>query len=412
MVTLTLLLVVIEVIVLLLLTSIPLYSLANENIQELVDIIPVVDISAVITANSDGLIGTEFCSAVTTVSTVIDKACRSVGFFYIRNHSVSIQLQTELESIARQFFLLSIDMKNEISMSKGGRAWRGYFSVGEEVTSAIADQKEGIYFGTEEAMPIDNKPLHGPNLWLNNSIGTTMKSSVLTYMNEMKLRGQLLMRTIACSLGMSTNADSTNTDRNVDPVELFTNKFEKPTQLFRIFNYPPHNSSFGEKSMGVGEHTDYGYLTLLKQDNSGGLQVKDVNGNWLNAPPIDNTFVVNLGDALEHNLQGLYRATPHRVQQRQHATSDRLSMPYFFDPNFDSVMSSMVPFLRQQDQDYILEMKRQREAGSMSYQKRWDDSDPALFEGTYGDYLLRKVSKAFPELAEEQQIRSDVSGEL
>ena len=98
---------------------------------------------------------------------------------------------------------------------------------------------------------------------------------------------------------------------NIDP-SLFGSAFADPTVLFRIFNYPPHNSKFGERSQAVGEHTDYGYLTVLKQDPSGGLQVRGRDGAWIEAPYIENTFVINLGDALEHCTGGLIRATPHR----------------------------------------------------------------------------------------------------
>jgi isopenicillin N synthase-like dioxygenase len=91
---------------------------------------------------------------------------------------------------------------------------------------------------------------------------------------------------------------------------------------------------------GVGEHTDYGYLTLLLQDNSGGLQVKLANGSWIDAPPIHGSLVVNLGDALEHNTGCLIKATPHRV--RHTSSSNRMSFPFFFDPSFSKRMESIV----------------------------------------------------------------------
>jgi isopenicillin N synthase-like dioxygenase len=95
----------------------------------------------------------------------------------------------------------------------------------------------------------------------------------------------------------------------------FGEAFADPTMLFRIFNYPPHNPVFGELSQAVGEHTDYGYLTILKQDASGGLQIRGqgMNAGWIDAPYVENTFVINLGDALEHCTGGLIRATPHRL---------------------------------------------------------------------------------------------------
>jgi isopenicillin N synthase-like dioxygenase len=205
-----------------------------------------------------------------------------------------------------------------------------------------------------------------------------MRSAVLQYMQEMKRLGRLLMKTIACSLNVQDNN--------------FFAQFDFPTELFRIFNYPPHHDRFPADSMGVGVHSDYGYLTILKQDDSGGLQVRSLYDAdvWIDAPPVDGTFVINLGDALEHATKGLFRATPHRVLQRVNATQGRISMPYFFDPSFDSEMVSVV---------------LQEEASQAQHQERiasrWDKLDPLAFKGSYGQYLLNKVSKAFPKLFAE-----------
>ena len=142
--------------------------------------IPVIDISALIpgSANLDDL------SA--TIKNIED-ATQRVGFFYISNHGVSIELQAKLEILSRQFFSLPIEEKRKIDMSKGGKAWRGYFGVGDELTSGIPDQKEGIYLGSEDAEdhPL---PLHGPNLW-PSELGTDFKETVLEYMEEMKKIG-------------------------------------------------------------------------------------------------------------------------------------------------------------------------------------------------------------------------------
>src|SRR5439155_5219325 len=85
---------------------------------------------------------------------------------------------------------------------------------------------------------------------------------------------------------------------------------------------------------GVGEHTDYGLLTLLRQDDVGGLQVKTASG-WIEAPPVPGSFVCNIGDMLDRMTGGFYRSTPHRVRLNT-SGRDRLSFPLFLDPDFDA----------------------------------------------------------------------------
>jgi isopenicillin N synthase-like dioxygenase len=133
----------------------------------------------------------------------------------------------------------------------------------------------------------------------------------------------------------------------------------------------------------VGEHTDYGLLTLLAQDAAGGLQVKTARG-WIDALPIAGTLVCNIGDMLDRLTGGLYRSTPHRAKNV--SGQGRLSFPFFFDPAFDAVVRPLPERATQIIDD--------RET-------RWDGESVHGFSGTYGDYLLGKVSHVFPELRRE-----------
>jgi isopenicillin N synthase-like dioxygenase len=150
-----------------------------------------------------------------------------------------------------------------------------------------------------------------------------------------------------------------------------------PTILFRIFHYPPAPPD--DEGGGVGEHTDYGLLTILRQDEHDGLQVH-AGGRWVDAPPIPGSFVCNLGDMLEKMTAGRYRSTPHRV--RNTSGAGRLSFPFFFDPSWDAEVEAAV----------------QAAGNDAAGRPRWDGADVHEFAGTYGDYLLRKVAKVFPDL--------------
>jgi isopenicillin N synthase-like dioxygenase len=150
--------------------------------------------------------------------------------------------------------------------------------------------------------------------------------------------------------------------------------------LFRIFHYPPVPPD--EDGWGVGEHTDYGLLTLLAQDGTGGLAVRTPHG-WVDAPPIPGTFICNIGDMLDRLTGGWYRSTPHRV--RNTSGRDRLSFPFFFDPDFCAEVPPLPGAART----------------APSGEARWDSQDLRAFNGTYGDYLLGKVARVFPQLRDE-----------
>lgn len=297
-------------------------------------------------------------------------ACRDLGFFYATGHGIDSALIAQLESTSRAFFALPEGEKNEIAMVRGGRAWRGYFPVGGELTSGKPDRKEGLYFGTE--LTADDPrvrrglPLHGVNQFPARP--KELRNLVLDYLEAASKTAHALMEGIALSLELED--------------DYFYRHYTKdPTILFRIFHYPSVAAS--SPDWGVGEHTDYGLLTLLAQDANGGLQVKTSRG-WIEAPPIPSTLVCNIGDMLDRLTGGLYRSTPHRAKNV--SGRGRLSFPFFFDPGFDAQVRPLP-----ERASRIVEDK----------DARWDRQSVHAFSGTYGDYLLTKVSHVFPELRRE-----------
>ncbi|HEV3226718.1 MAG TPA: 2-oxoglutarate and iron-dependent oxygenase domain-containing protein, partial [Acidimicrobiales bacterium] len=256
----------------------------------------------------------DLAHGVDAVAEQIDVACRDTGFFFVVGHGVPAALLRRLDASAREFFALGEAEKSVIAMRHGGRAWRGWFPVGAELTSGRPDQKEGLYFGQER--PPSDLPLHGPNLFPARP--ASMREAVLEYMRTVTELGQRVLSGMALALGL---------DRDWFAVHLTS----EPLVLFRIFHYPPLSTI--DNGWSVGEHTDYGLITILAQDTSGGLEVRGRDG-WIDVPPIPDAFVVNLGDMLERMTGGRYKSTPHRV----HNTSgvDRLSFPLFLDPAWDA----------------------------------------------------------------------------
>lgn len=322
--------------------------------------LPVIDVSP--------LLGNDEARRRATAE-AIGVACRDLGFFYVSGHAITPDTLAALDGASRRFFALQEAEKLKIAMSEGGRAWRGFFPVGGELTSGRPDIKEGIYFG--EDLGADDPrvkaclPLHGANLYPERP--AELRSAVDDFMRGAERSAHAILEGVALSLGLDA--------------QYFRRTYtSQPTQLFRIFHYPASSASEG---WGVGEHTDYGLLTLLAQDDIGGLQVKtpsESGGGWIDAPPIPDTLVVNIGDMLDRLTGGAFRSTPHRVLNA--SGRSRLSFPFFFDPGFDA---RIVPLPGRAAED---------DSG-----QRWDRANLHAFQGTYGDYLIAKVGKVFPDLA-------------
>jgi isopenicillin N synthase-like dioxygenase len=315
--------------------------------------VPVIDVAGLVAGHDDPAVGA-----------ALDRACRDMGFFYVSGHGVDDALQQRLDDAARAFFALPEATKGEISMASGGRAWRGWFPLGGELTAGRPDSKEGLYLGaelsTDDPRVATGTPLHGPNLF--PAAVPELRAAVLEYLEALTALGQAVLRGMAVGLGL--------------PAGWFHQHLTAdPLVLFRIFRYPPTAPGWG-----VAEHTDYGLLTILRQDDGGGLQVRAPSG-WIDAPPLPGTFVCNLGDMLERLTGGRYRSTPHRV--RNTGDRDRLSFPFFLDPGWDA---EVVP------------VPLPGEA-SAETQARWDGEDVHSLSGTYGDYLWTKVRRVFPELS-------------
>jgi isopenicillin N synthase-like dioxygenase len=307
----------------------------------------------------------------TEVAARIGQACREHGFFYIVGHGIPAALKERLVQVSRSFFDLDLETKMGLRMERGGRAWRGYFPVGGELTSGQPDLKEGLYFGAElgadHPLVQAGTPLHGQNLFPETL--PQLREVVLDYMAAMTRLGHVLMAGIALSLGLART--------------YFADRYTaEPLVLFRIFHYPPDPArDGGAERWGVGEHTDYGMLTILLQDDTGGLEVKS-RSQWLPAPPVPGSFVCNIGDMLDRMTRGLYRSTAHRVRNRTHR--GRLSFPFFFDPNLHAEVRP-------------IELSGAAERAD-DQAERWDHASVHAFQGTYGDYLLAKVARVFPLL--------------
>jgi isopenicillin N synthase-like dioxygenase len=254
-------------------------------------------------------------------------AAQSVGFFYVKNHSVSKTLIEDAFAVSGDFFSRATEDKERIRVTD---RHRGFLSVGQAKMqgSATKDLKESFIWGREfssDALTLlaDN-PLVGSNQW--PQFVPRMPQVLNAYFERCVDLGQSLLRVFAVAL-------------DADP-EYFADSFDCTISRGSTLYYPPQPPQLGDKQFGVAPHTDYGCLTLLYQDQVGGLQVLGTQGNWIGASPIQDTFVVNVGDLLARWSNGRFRSTPHRVINESGRT--RQSLAVFVDPNFSTPIIPVV----------------------------------------------------------------------
>lgn len=232
------------------------------------------------------------------VAKELDTACRQFGFFRIKGHGVSEELQSQLDRLAREFYALPTHEKEKISR---GSDYRGWFPFKNEVTSGKPDMKEGLYLGplyeteTPSKIPPPSKSLFPEK---PDNFGNT----IVTWQKQLSQIGKALLAGIAIGLG-------------IEETWFAETICQQPSELLAIHCYPPSEpKAEGEHpGWGVGEHCDYGLVTILAQDDCGGLQVKLPGDNWIDVPAEKGVFIVNIGDMLDKLTEGRYRSTPHRV---------------------------------------------------------------------------------------------------
>jgi isopenicillin N synthase-like dioxygenase len=252
-----------------------------------------------------------------------------LGFLYIAGHGVPDDLTARVFAASRRFHALPLARKMELKINE---AHRGYMPIATStiVTSSVAkvtrpNLSESLMV-MHEVAPDDpewGQPLQGPNRWPGDLPG--FRDDILAYDAAQRALAERL--TLAVALAFDLDED------------WFAPHFARPTTWLRLLHYPPHPAQAPDDQFGSAPHTDYGFLTILAQDESGGLQVRGNDGAWIDAIPVPGTFVVNVADILMRWTDGVLRSTPHRV--RNVSGRDRYSLPYFFDPNMDTLVSRL-----------------------------------------------------------------------
>jgi isopenicillin N synthase-like dioxygenase len=254
------------------------------------------------------------------------QACETIGFFYIRNHGVPQGIIDAAFDASRRFFELPLEERLKTKMDERFR--RGFMQQGINQHSGFApDQKESFEIGMDLALDDPDvaagTPLHGPNRWPAEH--PWLKESIEAYRTEVLELGRRLLRLFALSLDM--------------PEQFFVPHADKPMMGTRLFHYPPAPPITDENAFGAAPHTDYGMITLLVQDPIGGLELQTRSGEWIAAPYVPGTFVINLGDLFKVWTNDVYVSNKHRVVNR--SGRERYSIPTFFNLNYHTLVSCL-----------------------------------------------------------------------
>jgi isopenicillin N synthase-like dioxygenase len=277
--------------------------------------------------------------------TELRAAAHNVGFFYVTGHGVDTRLQNDVMDTTARFFSLPERDKLAIEMVNSPH-FRGYNRVASELTRGQPDWREQVDIGPErQALPREaNTPtwarLRGPNQW----------PAALPELRPVVIRWQTaamqvlirLLRAFALALGQSVDS--------LEPLYA-----DDPHYLTKLIRYPGQHAQTdadgagaerigaqdvgapGVGAQGVGAHKDTDMITLLLQDDQGGLQVETPRG-WVDVPPRADTFVINIGEQLELASDGYLRATMHRVVSPPPGTQ-RLSAAFFLGARLDATVS-------------------------------------------------------------------------
>tara|TARA_E500000331_G_scaffold48736_1_gene41794 strand:+ start:3502 stop:4458 length:957 start_codon:yes stop_codon:yes gene_type:complete len=282
--------------------------------------IPIIDLSLLVSGNRDSAAVEE-----------IGKACREVGFLYVKNHGIPKKLINDILAAGREFFERPLAQKEKVLLDTRIRGYLplGYRSYEGESIAATSNQ-EGFWMGPDRPLKSYNR-LDGPNLWPENS--QSLRNSLEAYYKAATTLAIALQKAFAIALGL--------------PDGFFKELFVDQSSLLKINHYPPQDNPTSVSNIGVVPHSDEGGFTILWQDENGGLEVESKGGEWVVAPPIEETFVINLGDTMQIWTNGEFSSTPHRVINRSGV--DRYSIPFFASPRWNAPVKPLLDSVRTND---------------------------------------------------------------
>ena len=281
--------------------------------------LPVVDVA--------GLASTDI-AVRRAVAAQLGAAAQEAGFLYCTGHGIDSTLRNRLIAAAKTFFARPIERKLAFHIGQSVNH-SGYVPPGEEFyAGSKPDQKEA--FDVPIDLPADDPdvasgkaPLLGPVQWPDD---VQFKSDVLAYYEAVSALARRMFAGFALAMDL--------------PETWFDQYLTKPPSQLRLIHYPFRPDAPSD-SPGIGAHTDYECFTILLP-TAPGLEVVNGAGEWIDAPPVDDAFIVNIGDMLEILTNGRFVATSHRVRR---VAEERYSFPFFAACDYHTVIQPLPQFV-------------------------------------------------------------------
>jgi len=262
--------------------------------------------------------------ALDRTATELRHALTEIGFYFIVNHGVPREKIAAMFAQVKRFHDQPLEKKLELKLDQNNTGYlpmRGNTLRTSTVQSGTRPNLNEAFFVKRELAPdhpdvLAGRRFRGLNRWPDGMPG--FRDTVLDYCLAMERLVQKIVRIYARALDL--------------PAEYFDAPFSEPQFSMRMSHYP-HQDGPAEDEFGLAPHTDTSFLTLLAPNEVPGLSIRTQSGKWIDAPAINNAYVVNGGQMLQRWTNDLFLATPHRAINK--SGGERYALPFFCDSNID-----------------------------------------------------------------------------
>lgn len=260
----------------------------------------------------------------------IYQACHEIGFMYLQNHGISQNLIEQVFTHSKNFFNLPLEVKQQLAWSDE-HSNQGYVGMERERLdpNKPGDLKEAFNVGKEDTQTQRCGDAENKNVYISLPNYAAKNSDILSFYQACTELANKVLQAFALALQL--------------PADFFANNHNKQNHTLRSLHYPPIQQPPQPGQVRAGEHSDYGSITLLFQDQVGGLEVQTASGEWIAAPAIPGTVVVNTGDLMQRWTNHVFCSTKHRVMipNDDRVKQSRYSIAFFCHPNDDTEVACL-----------------------------------------------------------------------